>query len=264
MGIIQWGIDPWGRNVALHAAWDLIWIALAAGVLGLALHAVWAHFHPETGGAPPLPPGAADCVPEEVERHSPAARLFHWIMAAAMLVLLATAFLPKVGLRFAWVDAHWMAGAVLILAIVFHIVHASVAMDFRSIWPGPSDLKELRGEPVRTGKYPLGNKLYHLALVVFGLCMAITGALMLAKVRTPFFTRDPYILGDAAWGVVYLLHGLAGIGLIALVIIHIYFALRPEKLPITRAMVTGRMRREYYLKHHDPAQWGCEEPARRA
>ena len=263
MGIIQWGTDPWGQNVPLHAAWYLIWVALAVGLIGLGLHAAWVHFHPESGGVPPLSPDETACVPEEVKRHSLAARLFHWIMAATMLVLLGTAFLPKVGLRFAWVDLHWMAGVVLILAIAFHIVHAVLGMDFRSIWPGPSDLKELRGEPVRTGKYPLGNKMYHLALVFFGLCMALTGLLLLAKVRTPFFERDPYILGDAAWGVVYLLHGLAGIGLIALVIIHIYFALRPEKLPITRAMVVGSMKRGYYLEHHDPALWGCKQPSRR-
>jgi len=28
----------------------------------------------------------------------------------------------------------------------------------------------------------------------------------------------------------YVLHGLAGVGLIALIMVHIYFALRPEKL----------------------------------
>ena len=58
-------------------------------------------------------------------------------------------------------------------------------------------------------------------------------------------------------GVVYLLHGFAGVALIALVTIHVYFALRPEKLPITKAMVFGAMNREYYLEHHDPRQWAA-------
>ena len=36
------------------------------------------------------------------------------------------------------------------------------------------------------------------------------------------------------WGLMYVLHGLAGVGLIALVIMHVYFGLRPEKRAITK------------------------------
>jgi hypothetical protein len=32
------------------------------------------------------------------------------------------------------------------------------------------------------------------------------------------------------WGMVYVLQGLAGVGLIALIVVHIYFGVRPEKL----------------------------------
>jgi hypothetical protein len=51
-------------------------------------------------------------IPERVPRHSLTARLFHWIMAAAMFTLLFTAFLPKVGIQFPWVTYHWIAGCV--------------------------------------------------------------------------------------------------------------------------------------------------------
>jgi len=53
----------------------------------------------------------------------------------------------------------------------------------------------------------------------------------------------------------YVLHGLAGVGLIALIMAHIYFALRPEKFVITKSMVFGTLPREYYLEHHDPERW---------
>ena len=43
----------------------------------------------------------------------------------------------------------------------------------------------------------------------------------------------------ATAGIVYVTHGLAGVSLVGLVIAHIYFALRPEKLWITKAMVFG-------------------------
>jgi hypothetical protein len=48
------------------------------------------------------------------------------------------------------------------------------------------------------------------------------------------------------------------VGLIALVMVHVYFAVRPEKLAITRSMVFGTMSREYYLKHYDPERWAAK------
>ena len=56
-------------------------------------------------------------------------------MAAAMFTLLFTAFLPKVGVQFDWVTYHWIAGTVLTVSILFHIIHASFFLDFWSIWP---------------------------------------------------------------------------------------------------------------------------------
>jgi hypothetical protein len=46
-------------------------------------------------------------------------------MAASMLALLVTAFLPKVGVQFPWVTYHWIAGLVLSASIIFHVIHAT-------------------------------------------------------------------------------------------------------------------------------------------
>ena len=46
-----------------------------------------------------------------------------------------------------------------------------------------------------------------------------------------------------------------GVGFVGLIIAHIYFALRPEKLWITKAMVFGYITRREYLEHHDPDRW---------
>jgi thiosulfate reductase cytochrome b subunit len=78
---------------------------------------------------------------------------------------------------------------------------------------------------------------------------------MLQRVRTLLFVRNPYMLDDMTWGTMYVLHGLAGIGLITLVIVHIYFAVRPEKVEITKSMIFGSMSRDFYLKEHDPERW---------
>jgi cytochrome b subunit of formate dehydrogenase len=182
-----------------------------------------------------------------------------------MFALLFTAFLPVAGFRFPWVTIHWIAGLVLTASIVYHIIHASFFLDFWSIWVGPKDIPEARAEILRElghevpgprpGKYPLGNRLYHLFIVITGLGVTITGLLMMKRISTPLFVRDPYLFGDATWGFTYVLHGLTGVGLVGLVIAHVYFALRPEKLWITKSMVFGWITRRQYLEHHDPDRW---------
>ncbi len=267
MGIVQWATSPLGQHVPIHIAWFLIWVAVIAAVAFLIGHAMYLRFfaREKQFAADPASFEAAQ-LPARVPRHSLMARLFHWVMAASMLTLLITAFLPKVGVQFDWVEYHWIAGTVLTISILFHIVHASFFMDFWSIWPDRTDIKDASNRvkrffgkaapaPRKFAKYPLENKLYHGTVMVTGLAVVITGICMMFRVRTIFFPRDPYLFGDMTWGLMYVLHGLAGVGFITLTIVHIYFAVRPEKLPITAGMLVGTMSREFYLKEHDPSRW---------
>jgi cytochrome b subunit of formate dehydrogenase len=135
---------------------------------------------------------------------------------------------------------------------------------------GPRDLPELKAEVLRElghdvagpkpGKYPLGNRLYHLAIVAAGLSVVATGLCMMIRVRTPFLTRNPYLFSDRTWGLTYVLHGLAGVALVGLVIAHVYFAVRPEKWWITKSMILGWITRRQYLEHHDPDRWTIGGP----
>jgi cytochrome b subunit of formate dehydrogenase len=271
MGIIEWAKSPWGQDIPIHILWYLIWVSAIAGFAFLIVHAIWVRYFAKpdefTGTTPP---GFAARVPEKVARHSLAARLFHWVMAAAMFALLITAFLPKVGVKFPWVTYHWIAGIVLTASIIFHIIHATFYMNFWAIWPDKQDLddagnrlRRFLGNPApaprRFAKYPLENKAYHGMIVLAGLAVTITGVFMMSRVRTPFFTRNPYLFGDMTWGMMYVLHGLAGVGLIALVMVHVYFAVRPEKLEMTKSMIFGTMSREFYLEHYDPQRWNPAE-----
>jgi cytochrome b subunit of formate dehydrogenase len=267
MGILEWATSPWGQRVPIHVAWFLIWVSLIAGFLFLIIHAVYVrYFSKEKEFVGEISPELSTRLPERIARHSLAARLFHWIMAAAMFALLLTAFLPKVGVEFDWVTYHWIAGLVLTASIIFHVVHASFFLDFWSIWPDKIDLqdswKRIRrffGKPAplprRSGKYPLDNKLYHGVIVLCGLAVTLTGVFMMFRVRTGIFPRNPYLFSDLTWGWMYVLHGLAGVGLIGLVIVHVYFAVRPEKLDITYSMIFGSMKRDFYLREHDPERW---------
>ncbi len=268
MDLLRYGRSPWGERILTHVSWNLFWASLFAGILFFLAHAAYmlfsAHRKRAAAETDRLEAAYKD-LPEKIERHGLAARLFHWVMAASMFVLLFTAFLPVAGIKFPWVQWHWMAGLVLTASILFHIVHATVFLDFWSIWVGPSDIPELKAELLRElgrdvpgpkpGKYPLGNRLYHLAIVVTGLAVAGTGLFMLKRIRTPFLVRNPYIFSDTTWGITYVLHGLAGVGLVGLVIAHVYFAVRPEKWWITKAMILGWITRRQYLEHHEPTRW---------
>jgi cytochrome b subunit of formate dehydrogenase len=270
VGLIEWARSPYGEDVPIHIAWFLIWVSAIGGLLFLIGHAIYVkYFAPPEVFAETASADVVARVPAKVARHSLAARLFHWIMAAAMFALLITAFLPKVGVEFAWVTWHWIAGLVLTVSVIYHIIHATFWLDPWSIWPDKTDLedakkrlKQARGEatdpPRKFAKYPLENKAYHFIIVLAGLSVILTGVFMMFRVRTGIFPRNPYLFGDMTWGLMYVLHGLAGVGLIALTIAHVYFALRPDKFDITKSMVFGGMSREHYLANHDPLRWPPE------
>ena len=272
MGLIQWAIGPWGNSVPIHIAWFLIWVCAIAGLLFMIVHALYVGiFAKPKKFAVSDTPAVLAAVPERVPRHSFVARAFHWVMAISMFALLITAFLPKVGIKFDWVTYHWIAGIVLSASIIFHIIHASFWLDFWSIWPDRIDVRDAKRRllralgkdappPDRFAKYPLENKFYHFVILCSGLAVICTGLFMMKRVNTfGIFSRNPYIFGDMTWGLMYVLHGLAGVGLIALIMVHVYFGIRPEKLPITKSMVFGYMSREFYLEEHDPQRWLIEK-----
>ncbi len=273
MNLIQWAQSPWGQQVPTHISWTLLWISAIGGLVFLIVHAlyvsIWAK-PAHSAASPGVSSAAAARIPERVSRHNLSARLFHAIMALAMLALLFTAFLPKVGVQFPWVTYHWIAGIVLSISVVYHIFDAFLSLDFWSIWPDKEDIEDAgrrmkralgqtAPEPRKFAKYPLENKLYHLVVMLAGLSVILTGLFMMKRVRTPIFSRNPYLFSDMTWGWMYVLHGLAGVGFVALVTVHIYMAIRPEKFFITKSMIFGWMSREKYLEHHDPSRWPVVE-----
>jgi cytochrome b subunit of formate dehydrogenase len=282
MGLVEWATSPWGREVPIHIAFGLLWVAIIGGLLFLVVHALYVGYWAKSaemhsGESAGLSSTMAARIPERVARHSFGARLFHGVMALAMFALLFTAFLPKLGVNFAWVTYHWIAGIVLTISVIYHLFHATFWLDFWSIWPDRVDIEDASRrfrralgqaapEPRKFAKYPLENKLYHIAILCAGLAVIGTGILMMSRVRTPFFARNPYLFGfsDMTWGWMYVLHGFAGIALVALIMAHVYFAVRPEKLFITKSMIFGWMSREKYLEHHDPERWILGKPAAEA
>ncbi len=207
--------------------------------------------------------GASD---GKVMRHTLFDRLYHWTMALAVFVLMGTSFLPILGFKFQWIDIHWISGVLLAVLILVHIVRAMVWQDWRHMMIWPSDIRDIfRGliatfsrsatPPARPGKYNPLQKLYHLGSAVFVLAVIITGLMMMLKIDTPIWRRNPYVFANTTWGWIYALHGLAAMAMVTMIIIHVYFALRPDEFYLTKSMFRGWITRKEYKDHHDDQQW---------
>jgi formate dehydrogenase subunit gamma len=206
---------------------------------------------------------------DRVVRHAGPDRLIHWLIAACVLVLLATGFLPILGVNFAWVAIHWWTGFVLSAAVLAHLLRVLLARKRGPILPGPRDVRDALAvlrrnlrqssvEPPKPGKYSFAQKLIHSAFALIVLATIATGGMMMVKIDTPWWERNPYWISDPAWGIVYLIHGLSALLLSTLVMTHVYFALRPEKSMYLRAMIRGFVTRAEYLREHDPERWRVE------
>jgi formate dehydrogenase subunit gamma len=184
---------------------------------------------------------------DTILRHAGIDRLFHWIMALTMTALLATSLLPVIGVRFGWYTIHWVAGLLLTLIILLHVVRAL-------FWQRPATMLALRAGDLTArgaGKYTLPQKLMHLAWTVAILVAIVTGLLLLQKAGVPFLARDPYARSLATWGILTLLHDLAALLSVFLILVHVYFGVLPEKRAYLRAMVSGRISRAALAAEHD-------------
>lgn len=208
--------------------------------------------------------------PARLQRHGLAERLLHWLMAASVLVLLGTAFIPIIGIKFSWVMAHWIAGLVLTVALLVHIATSLRWRKLTLMWVGLRDLADgwqiarwtlapHKVAAARPGKYSVAQKLYHHSIAVIILIAVGTGLAMLVRIDSPFWERDPYWLAESTWGWIYVFHGLTALLTVTLIMLHVYFALRPEKFFYTRSMLSGTITHQDFLKNHDPERWQADD-----
>ena len=182
-------------------------------------------------------------------RHQWPDRLFHWTMALSVLILLFSAFLPIIGIKFDWIPWHWIAGVCLSALLLFHIVRATLVQGLSEMLPSVEDLRELRSDtvggrasvhPLLPSKYDAYQKSFHWTMAITILALTATGLPMLVKLDTVFWRRDPSLFSDIQWGYIYVVHGVAALVLIFLVILHIYFAFLPEHKRLLISMMMGR------------------------
>lgn len=194
---------------------------------------------------------------DHIIRHSLISRVFHWLMAGCILTLLVTGVLPILGINFDWVEPHWIAGIVLTVCVLIHIGRSLAPRKVKSMWISISDVREFiaGGGKVRGGKYSLEQKLMHHGITLFSLVSLVTGWVMLLKIDTPFWERDPFIFNADTWGIIYVLHGLSTLLFVSSIMMHVYFSIRPEKSHYLRSMFKGWLTRKEYNENHDPDRW---------
>ncbi len=264
MDFVRRAANPWGEEVLLGLAWNVFWLIVVLGLLFIIGHAIFAR----KAAAGSIDSGATSGLPEKVERHGGSARLSHWILAAATFALLITSFVPILGLQFPWVTIHWIAGLVFGVYVVYHTVDTIGRGTLDSMWLSVQETMESIGRAKdffsrggdpdeRTAKWAFENKAFHHITALAGLAVLATGLLMMFRVDTWLWTANPYLLGisDSTWGLTYVLHGLAAVGFVGLLIAHIYFAIRPDKLFLTRSMIKGWITREEFAQHYDRGKW---------
>lgn len=229
------------------------------------------------------PAAGTQSATERVRRHSVIDRLYHWAMAAAVFTLLYTAFYPTIfqGKTVVDSDPHWIAGVILTLLVAFHIVRAIFFQSLMAMVIDGTDITNVGkviskrtgrgGVPRKPGKYTGLQKIYHLGVIVVLMSVIVSGVLMLFKIGTPktvtnlaenvfgytgtIVWKDPYMFSQSNWDLIYGLHGLAAAAMAGMVLIHIYFAVRPDEWHLSRSMFRGWITREEYEAHHDAQRW---------
>ena len=250
--IVRYKRDVWGEEVILGVSWDLLWVVAVAVLILLAAHAIIMAVLANKKMDKPSSQG------RRVNRHDAFDRAFHWVTALAVFALVITGTAPILGLRIAWLNIHWISGCILTFVVAIHIVRALFWQDFKSMILAPKDFGEPFDSAKKPGKYSFEQKGMHWAMTIVVLTVIATGVTLFMQIDTPFWDRTNS-MPENQLGLMFLLHGLSTLALIALMATHIYFALRPEKLFYTRSMLTGWISEDELTANHDPAKWQPKE-----
>ena len=250
--IVRYREDVFGEVVILGVSWDLLYVVFIAVAVLLVAHAIIMAALANKKMDKPSAEG------RRVMRHESFDRWFHWIMAASIIVLIVTGVAPILGWRLAWLDIHWISGLILTFVVVVHIIRGFFWQDFKSMLLGVKDFGEPFDSAKKPGKYSFEQKGMHWTVTVVALAVIVNGVLMFMEMTTPFWERTNDMPEDTL-GLIFLLHGLSTLALVALAATHIYFSLRPEKIFYTRSMISGWISEEEMAANHDTGKWSPKE-----
>lgn len=223
---------------------------------------------------------------EEVDRFSFAQRASHWVMAISIFAMMLSGFLimnndvtVKAVAGISWLSIHIVSAIVLIAYVIFHLAHVAYKGTWGKMWIGTKEatdlvtrFKNLIGlttEYPRQFEYPSAQKLLHWGVTGATLGVVFTGFVLWRRVGMLSLFWEPTreftflgvefglgtveSLGLISWS--FVLHDFFAVGMLALVMGHVYFALRPNEWEITKSMITGKVTVEEYAEKYSPESW---------
>jgi cytochrome b subunit of formate dehydrogenase len=282
-----------GSEVIVGLRWDTLLILAFVATLTFLVHYVlrelWNPTDHTDNGDEPSKQEVEESLKaqgkEEISRFSFAQRASHWVMAIAVFALMLSGFIimnTEVTVKaipgLSWLTIHIISAVVLVAYVVFHLAHVAYKGTWDKMWIGRKELNDLwvrfknllgrTDEYPRQFEYPSAQKLLHWGVTGATLGVVATGFVLWRRVSMePIWsaTREFSFLGvqfglgtaDApglvAWSFVF--HDFFAIGILALVMGHIYFALRPNEWAITKSMITGKVTAAEYAEKYDPRSW---------
>lgn len=283
-----------GRDVVVGLNWDMLALLLTIGFAVFLVHFVVREILNPTDHSVPEDDEPKEEIVEnlknqgvdEVHRFTATQRASHWIMAISVFLLMLSGFImlnSNITIRgiagVSWLDIHIVFSIIFIGYFIFHIGHVAYKGTWKAMWFGRRDLEDqvlrlknfigMSDDYPRQFKYPSAQKLLHLGVAVVSIGVVATGVVLLRRVEVPLLwgpTREFTFLGiqfglgsgEPAWGLVtwsFVLHDLSAIFFVALVIGHIYFAIRPDEWPVSKSMITGNIPVETYAEKYSPRSW---------
>ncbi|WP_435126906.1 cytochrome b/b6 domain-containing protein [Halobaculum sp. D14] len=282
-----------GQEVIVGLSWDvLLVLAFVATLTFLGHYILRELWNPTTPSATGDEPSKDEVVEslrsqgiDEIQRFTVAQRASHWIMALSIFALMLSGFIimntevtVKIVPGLSWLTVHIVAAVVLIGYVIFHVAHVASKGTWNKMFIGTKELKDLwvrfknligvTEKYPRQFEYPSAQKFLHLGVTGATFGVILTGFVLLRRVNLkPLWeaTREFSFLGvqfglgtaDApglvSWSFVF--HDFFAIGLVALVMGHVYFALRPNEWEITASMITGTVSVQEYAEKYSPSSW---------
>ncbi len=202
-------------------------------------------------------------------------RLFHWATLFALLVTIASglalyypAVLEPAAAAVGFpihtnfqllVDVHVASVVAFSMLIAAHIAwDVFKVKGSRLVIPSVSDLRQLAaraesfvrgGEIVRSEKYDVFMKSFHILLTISSIILAVTGLTL--YFFAPWWLV-PQLLHQTIepWWKPTIMHDFFGFALIALLVAHAYFALLRVNRPLFKAMISGHWQGRRHRNNH--------------
>jgi formate dehydrogenase subunit gamma len=207
---------------------------------------------------------------EEIKRYTVPQRIFHWVNAVSVFVLLISGLAIYAPNLFAsmdvptstWFKLHMWFSAIFLAGVGFHIIHAAFFLDrLENLWFGRAEqhrliiiIKNFLGltrQYPKLGKYHPTQILVHWAFFANLFVLTLTGFILWKPLRYLI----PFRLFGFGWDFIFfnrILHDFFTASLAAMIIGHVYFAVFIKKnWPDLKAMFTGTIPLEEYERYHE-------------